>query len=176
MAVLLTKESKIICQGFTGAQGTFHSERAIEYNTNIVGGVTPEKGGTKHLDVPVFNTVAEAKKKTDCNASGVFVPPPFAADAILEAVEAELDLVVCIDTAVAHLAGALNRPVWLMLPYNADFRWLRDRNDSPWYPSMRLFRQTNRNDWSSVIEQLSAAIDELFQLEMTSLALAKGLK
>ena len=76
MAVLLTKESKIICQGFTGAQGTFHSERAIEYNTNIVGGVTPEKGGTKHLDVPVFNTVAEAKKKTGCNASGVFVPPP----------------------------------------------------------------------------------------------------
>ena len=85
MAVLLTKDSKIICQGFTGAQGTFHSERAIEYNTNIVGGVTPEKGGTKHLDIPVFNTVAEAKKKTNCNASGVFVPPPFAADAILEA-------------------------------------------------------------------------------------------
>ena len=94
MAVLLTKESKVICQGFTGAQGTFHSERAIDYNTNIVGGVTPEKGGTKHLDVPVFNTVAEAKKKTGCNASGVFVPPPFAADAILEAVVAELDLFV----------------------------------------------------------------------------------
>ncbi|MAI60453.1 MAG: succinate--CoA ligase subunit alpha [Rickettsiales bacterium] len=100
MAVLLTKESKIICQGFTGAQGTFHSERAIEYNTNIVGGVTPEKGGTKHLDIPVFNTVAEAKKKTGCNASGVFVPPPFAADAILEAVEAELDLVVCITDGI----------------------------------------------------------------------------
>ena len=92
MAVLLTKESKVICQGFTGAQGTFHSERAIAYHTNMVGGVTPEKGGTKHLDIPVFNTVAEAKKKTGCNASGVFVPPPFAADAILEAVEAELDL------------------------------------------------------------------------------------
>ena len=100
MAVLLTKESKVICQGFTGAQGTFHSERAIDYNTNIVGGVTPEKGGTKHLNVPVFNTVAEAKKKTGCNASGVFVPPPFAADAILEAVEAELDLVVCITDGI----------------------------------------------------------------------------
>ena len=94
MAVLITKESKIICQGFTGSQGTFHSERAIEYNTNIVGGVTPDKGGMKHLDIPVFNTVAEAKKKTGCNASGVFVPPPFAADAILEGVEAELDLIV----------------------------------------------------------------------------------
>ena len=100
MAVLLTKESKVICQGFTGAQGTFHSERAIEYNTNIVGGVTPEKGGTKHLNVPVFNTVEEAKKVTGCNASGVFVPPPFAADAILEAVEAELDLVVCITDGI----------------------------------------------------------------------------
>ena len=100
MAVLLTKESKVICQGFTGAQGTFHSERAIDYNTKIVGGVTPEKGGTKHLNVPVFNTVAEAKKETGCNASGVFVPPPFAADAILEAVEAELDLVVCITDGI----------------------------------------------------------------------------
>jgi len=100
MAVLLTKESKVICQGFTGAQGTFHSERAIEYNTNIVGGVTPEKGGSKHLNVPVFNTVEEAKKVTGCNASGVFVPPPFAADAIMEAVEAELDLVVCITDGI----------------------------------------------------------------------------
>ena len=78
----------------------FILRRAIEYNTKIVGGVTPEKGGTKHLNVPVFNTVAEAKKVTDCNASGVFVPPPFAADAILEAVEAELDLVVCITDGI----------------------------------------------------------------------------
>jgi len=100
MSVLITKKSKIICQGFTGAQGTFHSERALEYNTNLVGGVTPEKGGTKHLGIPVFNTVAEAKKSTGCNASGVFVPPPFAADAILESVEAELDLIVCITDGI----------------------------------------------------------------------------
>ena len=101
MAVLITPETRIICQGFTGAQGTFHSERAIEYNTNMVGGVTPDKGGMKHLNLPVFNTVAEAKKATQCNASGVFVPPPFAADAILEAVEAELDLIVCITDGIA---------------------------------------------------------------------------
>ena len=100
MAVLITPETKIICQGFTGAQGTFHSERAIEYHTNMVGGVTPDKGGMKHLNLPVFNTVAEAKKVTKCNASGVFVPPPFAADAILEAVEAELDLIVCITDGI----------------------------------------------------------------------------
>ena len=100
MAVLITNETKIICQGFTGAQGTFHSERAIAYNTNLVGGVTPDKGGMTHLDLPVFNTIAEAKKVTDCNASGVFVPPPFAADAILEGVEAELDLIVCITDGI----------------------------------------------------------------------------
>ena len=88
----------------------------------------------------------------------------------------QLDLVICIDTAVAHLAGALNRPTWLLLPYNADFRWLRNCDDSPWYPSMRLFRQTARNDWSSVVHQLNIAIDELFQLEIASLASAKGLK
>lgn len=100
MAVLITEKTKIICQGFTGAQGTFHSERAIAYNTNMVGGVTPDKGGMKHLNLPVFNTVGEAKKETNCNASGIFVPPPFAADAILEAVEAELDLIVCITDGI----------------------------------------------------------------------------
>ena len=88
----------------------------------------------------------------------------------------QLDLVICIDTAVAHLAGALNRPTWLLLPYNADFRWLRDRSDSPWYPSMRLFRQNARNDWTSVTEQLDAALNELFQLDVASLAIAKGLR
>ncbi|MBX9634385.1 MAG: succinate--CoA ligase subunit alpha, partial [Magnetospirillum sp.] len=88
MAVLVNKDTKVICQGFTGAQGTFHSEQAIAYGTKMVGGVTPGKGGTNHLDLPVFNTVAEARAKTGCNASVIYVPPPFAADAILEAIDA----------------------------------------------------------------------------------------
>ena len=91
-------------------------------------------------------------------------------------IQQQLDLVVSVDTAVAHLAGALNLPTWLLLPYNADFRWLRDRNDSPWYPSMRLFRQNGRNNWSSVIDELRSALNELFQLDVATLASAKGLK
>ena len=87
----------------------------------------------------------------------------------------QLDLVISVDTAVAHLAGALNRPTWLLLPYNADFRWLRDRSDSPWYPSMRLFRQNARNNWSSVVQQLDTALNELFQLDVATLARAKDL-
>ncbi|KAA5606050.1 succinate--CoA ligase subunit alpha [Roseospira marina] len=103
MAVLVNKNTKVICQGFTGSQGTFHSEQAVAYGTQMVGGVTPGKGGTKHLDLPVFDTVAEAKDKTDCNATVIYVPPPFAADAILEAVDAELDLVVCITEGIPVL-------------------------------------------------------------------------
>lgn len=88
----------------------------------------------------------------------------------------QLDLVISIDSAVAHLAGALNRPTWLLLPFNADFRWLRDRDDSPWYPSMRLFRQSARSDWASVVQKLDTAFDELFQLDLASLSIAKGVK
>ena len=103
MAVLVDKNTKVICQGFTGAQGTFHSEQAIAYGTRMVGGVTPGKGGGSHLDLPIFDTVADAVSATGATASVIYVPPPFAADAILEAIDAGLDLVVCITEGIPVL-------------------------------------------------------------------------
>jgi succinyl-CoA synthetase alpha subunit len=103
MSVLVNKQTKVICQGFTGAQGTFHSEQAIAYGTRMVGGVTPGKGGTQHLNLPVFDTVHDAVAKTGADASVIYVPPPFAADAILEAIDAAVRLVVCITEGIPVL-------------------------------------------------------------------------
>ncbi len=103
MSILVDSETRVICQGFTGAQGTFHSEQAIAYGTRMVGGVTPGKGGTEHLGLPVFNTVDEAVAATGADASVIYVPPPFAADAIIEAVDAGLALVVCITEGIPVL-------------------------------------------------------------------------
>ncbi len=103
MAILVDENTKVICQGLTGSQGTFHSEQAIAYGTKMVGGVTPGKGGETHIGLPVFNTVAEAKAKTGATATSIYVPPPFAADAILEAIDAGLELIVCITEGIPVL-------------------------------------------------------------------------
>ena len=103
MAILINENTKVICQGFTGREGTYHSEQAIAYGTKMVGGVTPGKGGEEHLGLPVFNTVAEAKAKTGANASVIYVPPKFAADAILEAIDAEIELAICITEGIPVL-------------------------------------------------------------------------
>ena len=103
MSILVNKNTRVICQGFTGSQGTFHCQQAIDYGTRIVGGVTPGKGGQKHLELPVFDTVKEAVTSTKASASVIYVPPPFAADSILEAIDANLDLIVCITEGIPVL-------------------------------------------------------------------------
>ena len=100
MSILVNKNTKVICQGFTGAHGTFHSEQAIKYKTKIVGGVTPKKGCQTHLNLPVFNTVMEAKQKTEAQATMIYVPAKFAAEAIIEAIDAKMELIVCITEGI----------------------------------------------------------------------------
>ncbi len=127
MAILLNEDTRVICQGFTGQQGTFHSQQAIEYGTQMVGGVTPGKGGSTHLGLPVFNTVSEAKMATDANASLIFVPAMFAADAMLEAIEAEIELIVCITEGV---------PVYDMLKVKHALKGSRSRVVGPNCPGL----------------------------------------
>ena len=100
MSVLVNKNTKLICQGFTGTHGTFHSKQALKYGTQLVGGVTPKKGGQKHLNLPVFNSVEEAKKTTEANATMIYVPPKFASSAIIEAINAKVELIVCITEGI----------------------------------------------------------------------------
>lgn len=127
MAVLIDRNTKVICQGFTGAQGTFHSEQAIKYGTKMVGGVTPGKGSTLHLDLPVFNTVIEAREKTGANASVIYVPPPFAADSIIEAIDAGIGLVICITEGI---------PVMDMIKVKAALRGSKTRLIGPNCPGV----------------------------------------
>ena len=103
MSILVNKNTKVICQGFTGKHGTFHSEQSLKYGTNLVGGVTPKKGGQKHLGLPVFNSVIEAKDSTKADATMIYVPPKFAAEAIIEAIEAKISLIVCITEGIPIL-------------------------------------------------------------------------
>jgi succinyl-CoA synthetase alpha subunit len=127
MSVLVNKHTKVICQGFTGAQGTFHSEQAIAYGTKMVGGVTPGKGGSLHLNLPVYNTVSEAKHHTNADASVIYVPAPFAADAILEAIDAQIALIVCITEGI---------PVMDMLKVKAALKGSQSRLIGPNCPGI----------------------------------------
>ena len=149
MSILINKKTKVICQGITGNNGTFHTEQAIAYGTQMVAGVTPGKGGTKHIGLPVYDTVMEAREKTGADASVIYVPPPFAADAILEAIDAEIPLVVCITEGIPvqdmvkvkrALGGFQHSPHRPELPRRSHARRMQDRHHAGQYFQERLRR------------------------------------
>ena len=149
MSVLVNKQTRVICQGFTGSQGTFHSEQAIDYGTAMVGGVTPGKGGQTHLGLPVFNSVAEAMSETEANASVIYVPPPFAADSILEAIDAGMPLIICITEGIPvldmvrvkrALDGSDSRLIGPNCPGIITPRRMQDRHHAGAYPYPRQGR------------------------------------
>ena len=146
MSILVDRSTRLIVQGFTGKEGTFHAQQAIAYGTHVKGGVTPGKGGTTHLDLPVFNTVREAVSATAANASVIFVPPPFAADAIMEAADAGIALVVCITEGIPavdmsrtweFLRGKSTRLIGTKLPRHYFAGEMQDRNHARFHPQRR---------------------------------------
>jgi succinyl-CoA synthetase alpha subunit len=175
MGILVSKNTKVICQGFTGKNGTFHSEQAIAYGTKMVGGTSPGKGGATHLGLPVFDTVAEAKEKTGCNASVIYVPPPGAADAISEAIEAEIPLIVCITEGIPvedmikvkrELSGSKSRLIGpncpgVMTAGECKIGIMPASIFKPGKVGISLMRQCSRppaRDWARPLPSASAAI------------------
>ena len=141
MSILIDKNTKVICQGFTGTHGTFHSEQAIKYGTKLVGGVTPKKGGQKHLNLPVFNSVQEAKDQTSADATMIYVPPKYAGSAIIEAIDAEIKLIVCNSEQHKHLLEPIINFYKIKIDYNLN---IFKKNQTLSELNATIFKETDK--------------------------------